>query len=69
MLRQAGANVEKNRRLLFYNELFCFSLEVCVCVCFGTLAVSIALKRLSKDVRLFIAAGEAKAHINAIKVQ
>lgn len=35
----------KKSRLLFYNELFCFSSEVCFC--FGTLAMSIALKRLS----------------------
>ncbi len=36
---------KKNSRLLFYNELFCFLPEVCFC--FGTLAMSIALKRLS----------------------
>lgn len=35
----------KKSRLLFYNELFCFSPEVRFC--FGTLAMSIALKRLS----------------------
>lgn len=34
----------KNSRLLSYNELFCFSPEVRFC--FGTLAMSIALKRL-----------------------
>lgn len=57
----------RTNRLLFYDELFCFSPEVCVC--FGKLAMSIARKRLSKDAWLFITTGEAKAHINAIKEQ
>lgn len=36
---------KKKSRLLFHNEIFCFSSEVRFC--FGTLAMSIALKRLS----------------------
>lgn len=37
--------IKNPSRLLFYNELFCFSPEVCFC--FGTLAMSIAFKQLS----------------------
>lgn len=40
-----GCKCIKKIRLLFHNELFCFSPEVHFCV--GTLAMSIALKRLS----------------------
>lgn len=65
-LCQASANVLKKEDYTFYNELFCCSPEVGFCV--GILAMSIALKRLSRDVRLFIAHEEAKANINAIKV-